>query len=328
MRALPALELLRTVWSQHYHQVDGHMQWLPAKEYEGATRIQTPYDPEARWSEKHGKGWLGDKVQVTETDDADAPHLLTDIAVTSSVETDHTAFPQILERQQTRDVLPGERYVDRGYTSGGNFALSATYAETLLGYAPGRSTPQSRMPGGLTHNDFQINLIAATVTCPGGYATLLRPHKKGTLVAEFSTDGCALCRLKPLCCTGKDGRRITLSPDYAALAAARQRQQTEHFKQQYNAHRGGVEACLSALVRGQGYPGQPLHWAHEEQPAGVVHRRGGQSRARRRLARWLPPEKAQAPLGVGRKREINGQVRRINARSRHNASNTAALRRY
>ena len=81
---------------------------------------------------------------------------------------------------------------------------------------------------------------------------MLRPHKKGTTVAEFSTDGCALCRLKLLCCTGKDGRRITLSPDYAALATARQRQQTERFKQQYNAHRGGVEACLSALVRGQG----------------------------------------------------------------------------
>ena len=33
---------------------------------DGKERIQTPYDVEARWSEKHGAGWTGYKLQVTE----------------------------------------------------------------------------------------------------------------------------------------------------------------------------------------------------------------------------------------------------------------------
>ena len=36
------------------------------------------------------------------------------------------------------------------------------------------------------------------------------------------------------------------------MVAARERQATEAFKTAYRAHRGGVEGCLSALVRGHG----------------------------------------------------------------------------
>ena len=58
--------------------------------------------------------------------------------------------------------------------------------------------------------------------------------------------------MRPRCCSGKGGRRLTTSPGHAALVAARARQETEAFKTAYRAHRGGVEGCLSALVRGQG----------------------------------------------------------------------------
>jgi len=58
--------------------------------------------------------------------------------------------------------------------------------------------------------------------------------------------------LRPRCCSGQGGRRLTTSPGHAALVAARVRQTTEAFKTAYRAHRGGVEGCLSALVRGQG----------------------------------------------------------------------------
>jgi hypothetical protein len=58
--------------------------------------------------------------------------------------------------------------------------------------------------------------------------------------------------LRARCCTGQGGRTITFGPHYEALQAARARQQTDEFKQPYRQHRGGVEGCLSALVRGQG----------------------------------------------------------------------------
>ena len=33
----------------------------------GRSRIVSPYDSDARYSEKRGKGWLGYKVHLTET---------------------------------------------------------------------------------------------------------------------------------------------------------------------------------------------------------------------------------------------------------------------
>ena len=58
--------------------------------------------------------------------------------------------------------------------------------------------------------------------------------------------------MRKRCCTGKGGRRLTSSPGHTALLAARARQKTEAFKTAYRAHRGGVEGCLSALVRAHG----------------------------------------------------------------------------
>jgi hypothetical protein len=69
---------------------------------------------------------------------------------------------------------------------------------------------------------------------------------------QFPDDRCAGCALRPRCCTGTGGRRLTYSPGHDALVAARARQETADFKTRYRAHRGGVEGCLSGLVRGQG----------------------------------------------------------------------------
>jgi transposase len=68
-----AVGILRLVWEQHFERVDGTMQFRKPGAYAGKGRIQTPYDVEARWSEKRGKGWIGYKLQVSETEDADKP---------------------------------------------------------------------------------------------------------------------------------------------------------------------------------------------------------------------------------------------------------------
>ncbi|MFL5804700.1 MAG: transposase [Roseiflexaceae bacterium] len=246
------VSILRTVWEQHFEQRDGTMQFRKPGDYDGKERIQTPYDVEARWSEKHGTGWTGYKLQVTETEDAEMPHLITDIAVTPSIEDDRTALPEIQERQQQRDVLPGERYVDKGYTSGPNLASSAGYREDLRGPLATPSTPQSRLPDGLTHADFQIDLEAGQVSCPGGHTAALQSSGPGHLQAQFKRRWCEECPLRPRCCTGKGGRAIGMGTDYPLLQQARARQETTAFKDAYKQHRPGVEGCLSVLVRGHG----------------------------------------------------------------------------
>lgn len=44
--------------------------------------IQSPYDPEARDSQKRQTAWFGYKIHITETCDDSAPHLLTQVETT------------------------------------------------------------------------------------------------------------------------------------------------------------------------------------------------------------------------------------------------------
>ena len=82
------------------------------------------------------------------------------------------------------------------------------------------------------------------------------------------------------------------------MVAARVRQETEAFKTAYRAHRGGVEGCLSALVRGHGmrvnrYIGQAKNHLRALFVGAAVNLR--------RAARWLAgkrPQMRQQGLGL------------------------------
>ncbi len=73
LRELPAVEALRRIWVQQYtRNEDGRVrrreaaptgQGLPP----GRLRIISPYDTQARYSEKRGTGWDGYKIHLTET---------------------------------------------------------------------------------------------------------------------------------------------------------------------------------------------------------------------------------------------------------------------
>jgi len=253
LAALPEVEVLRIVWAQQYEVREGQVLFQDLRGYDGRLQIQSPHDPEARWSKKGSAHWVGYKLQVTETDDDELPHLITDIAITSSVEGDTTALGEIAQRQAARAVLPSERYVDQAYVSGATLAAAAQRGEDLIGPAPNCDpSPQARLADGLTQDHFQLDLVARVATCPAGATATGRDHTDGTIGFVFDPERCGGCALRPRCCTGKGGRRLTTSPGHAALVAARERQTTEAFKTAYRAHRGGVEGCLSALVRGHG----------------------------------------------------------------------------
>lgn len=251
LTTLPEIATLRTVWTQQYEVREQQVVFQDLRGYDRMVQIQSPHDTEARWSKKGHQHWVGYKQQVTETDDADMPHLITDSALTSSVAGDTTALAAIADRQAQRDVLPSERYVDQAYVSGGTLQASAARGEDLIGPAPTSDpSPQARMADGLTQDHFQIDLERLVATCPAGATATGREGPDGTIRFAFDADRCSGCALRPRCCTGQAGRRLTSSRGHAALVAARARQATEAFKTAYRAQRGGVEGCLSALVRG------------------------------------------------------------------------------
>jgi len=254
LMTLPEVVMLRTVWAQQYACCDGQVVFRDLRGgYDGAAQVQTPHDPHARWSKKGAQQWVGDKVQVSETDDADQPHLITDSALTRSVEADTTALTAIAARQAARDVLPRERFVDQGYMSGGTLRDATARGEELLGpVRTGDPAPQAHRADGITQDQFQVDDVARTAICPAGATAVGQVHADGTLRFRFAAIGCRACPLRARCWSGRGGRGVTISPGHVAVVAARTRQETDAFKTAYRAHRGGVEGCLSALVRGHG----------------------------------------------------------------------------
>jgi transposase len=252
LKRLPEVQVLQTVWTQQFREEAGKVVYQKGMSYDGHTQIQTPHDPQARYSKKRTQEWVGGKVQATETDDEGYPHLITDIAGTCSSQTDYEALAVIQARLQKRQCLPAQQYVDSGYMSGPNLEHSQNQGIDLIGPTPPVVSKQSKLPNGITTEQFIIDLPKGQATCPAGHSADPDYSWKGKVRFHFPAEICLACALRPRCCTGKGGRTLGVGLTYPLLQQARQRQKTEAFKQDYHQHRSGVEGCLSALARGNG----------------------------------------------------------------------------
>ena len=66
MPQVPAVEILRQVWTEQYIADAGELRWREVKEMPPpAELICSPYDPEARYSTKRDMEWVGYKVHLT-----------------------------------------------------------------------------------------------------------------------------------------------------------------------------------------------------------------------------------------------------------------------
>jgi hypothetical protein len=69
-------------------------------------RINSPYDPEARYGKKRETRWTGYKVHITETCEEDAPHLITHVATTTATTTDEAVTETIHAELQQTELTP------------------------------------------------------------------------------------------------------------------------------------------------------------------------------------------------------------------------------
>ena len=104
--------------------------------------------------------------------------------------------------------------------------------------------------------NFVVDWERQRATCPGGKTSQYwQPAKdtrgNDTIHIRFSKKNCGRCPLHPQCTRSQPPRRtVTVRPhaQRLALQAAREREKTESFKQQY-AHRAGIEGTFSLGVR-------------------------------------------------------------------------------
>jgi transposase len=119
LQSLPEMAQLKRVLDEQFPRgEDGQAAPRPPGQCKGDV-LTSPHDPEVRYGAKGGKGWVGYKLQVTETAD-DVGHFITDIEIVPAMTQDNQCREGIQERLVAQDIPPAKQSVDQAFMSGGN----------------------------------------------------------------------------------------------------------------------------------------------------------------------------------------------------------------
>lgn len=259
LRELAAVQTLRRMWLQHYHAVApvAPMRWRTAEELPPtAQNLNSPYDVEARFSNKRTTEWVGYKVHLTETCEQDSPHLVTHVLTTEATVPDYQAPEQIHQALATKQLLPAEHIVDAGYTDADNLVRSKEQQIDLLGPVATNQQWQMRAQEGFEVGCFSLDWTAQKAVCPQGqtsckWSATHTTRGDAIINIRFARSSCQGCASRSQCTRSASGpREITVRPQahHEALQAARKRQKSVDFKAEYDI-RAGVEGTISQAVR-------------------------------------------------------------------------------
>ena len=172
---------------------------------------------------------------------------------------DGAVTPDIHQDLAERDLLPGLHVVDTGYLDAELLVTTpAQFGVDLLGPTRKDYHWQARDGQGFDAQEFTINWDDEQATCPAGRTSIswtpaVDKRRNHVVKIKFSTKDCGPCPLRAQCTRSRKAsarRTITVRPQdqYEALRAAREREQTDAFAEEY-ARRAGVEGTLSQAVR-------------------------------------------------------------------------------
>jgi transposase len=269
VKALACMPVLRQVWKQQFIYTDGSdlgagdnppkplrfraNDELPA----GAEIIFSPYDVEVRYSAKRDTEWIGYKVHVTETCDADELHLITHVETTLASTADVAVPHTIHAALQAKGLLPGEHFVDAGYTDADEIVTAqVNQGVAVRGPVHVDTSWQALGQTGYDIAHFSIDWQAHEAICPHGHRsrTWLPIHNQNgreAIEIRFARANCQPCPARALCTRAKSQVRVLqIRPQaqHEAIQNARLAQTTAAFRKRY-AKRAGIEATLSQGVR-------------------------------------------------------------------------------
>ena len=264
---LPQVSVLRTAWARHYVRDEPPGGGPPSVHFKtnhevsrAEEKVESPYDPEARYRSKRDTHWTGYMVHVSETCDEGCVHLVTHVHTTPADVHEAMCTETIHKALADKGLPPGEHLVDAAYVSAELLVSSRDdYGIDLVG--PARANPkwQAKVEGAYSRDQFVIDWDQRMARCPQGVASSAwRDYSdaqgKPYHLVCFQKAACLDCQARALCTRAKQSpRRLYLQPraELEALDAARNRLQTEEGRLLY-AQRAGVEGTLSQGVRGFG----------------------------------------------------------------------------
>jgi transposase len=244
---LPELEVLQTLFSQHF-TIQSQRVSVKKEATTGKDKIQTPHDPEARYSKKRGKSWTGSKVHITETaNEKGEVNFITDVTTTNACEQDNETLLKIQGNLEELGLKPQHQYTDKRYITGDNLAESQQAGIQLMGEAS-----ELDNDGLYTADEFSIDYDSQTATCPTGntscsWKQFENGERKDGIRISFGQQ-CQSCPLKAKCTKNKHGRILTLHRHYQILKQRREEGKTTVFREAMK-RRPPVEGTISEMVR-------------------------------------------------------------------------------
>ena len=240
---------------------------LKAPEHVGSDSLQSPYDAEATYNGRKGKGY---EVQIAETcveadddktddDKTDTVNMITHVAVTDACASDEHATMPVLEALEERGQRPDELVADTAFGSGDNAIHAERLGTELVSPVKGPQVDVEERPDTVTEADFLVEArLRDPAICPAGHLAreqTSREKKKHHVVLTFERRSCETCALFPLCPVrpNKDGDGYAVTVDLRAANLERRRRAIASgaFKERYRI-RAGIEATVSELKRRHG----------------------------------------------------------------------------
>jgi transposase len=189
----------------------------------------------------------GFKVSVSTEQSSE---LMLDIADVPATGSDGAHLIPSIKRVEAHAGVTVERVLgDGAYGSGDNRAECADYPGHSIDLVSPMGRPHAPE---VDKSAFQIDLEARCATCPQGHTVTGRERKdrrgRSMVVFTFARSDCETCPLFAQCVRSKSsGRTVRTHAHEALLREARQRQQTDEFKELY-CLRGRVEGKIAELV--------------------------------------------------------------------------------
>jgi transposase len=208
-------------------------------------------------SVKRDTEWTGYKVHLTETCDADLPHLIIHVETTDATTQDMELTGVIHQELENKQLLPSEHFMDTGYVDGEHLVTSAKrYGVDLIGPVAPNGTWQARNTEAYDNSQFLIDWENQVVTCPEGKTSKKWTVKQNEdsveeIRARFGQTDCKTCPARILCTrSAVNPRQIVLRPQeqHEAIQARRSEQTTKEFQERY-AKRSGIEGTISQGTR-------------------------------------------------------------------------------
>jgi hypothetical protein len=254
VHAQQAAELLATVIGQDIQETrDGR---FVIAEGTAPDRVISLVDPQARHGHKTAAhGFDGYKGHLATDPDSEiitaaevGPAAGGDAAMAAALLADlpspgPDALPAERDHQPADDQAPA-CYGDSADGTGQVLAHLEERGSTAMTKVPPLTAPQGRF----ANDQFAIDLVASTVTCPARHTVTISPRPQGGGLARFGR-ACAACPLASQCTTSPSGRTISIHAHQALLTRARHRQQDPAWRADYRTTRPKVERKLAHLLR-------------------------------------------------------------------------------